>query len=113
MLLEVHGAKNWPLVCILCMLINLFSRFILNILVISNMINLSDDAGHEHLLGEEINKKAANHDEELMKTAQVSQESEDVRNLALIGIIELVGSNVDCNEIPLAFDIVILIGFNI
>jgi len=48
-----------------------------------------------------------------MKTAQVSQESEDVRNLALIGIIELVGSNVDCNEITLTFDIVILIGFNV
>ena len=113
MFLEVDGAKNLPLVCILCQLLNFFSPFILNIIVISNMIDLSDDAWHEHLLGEEIHKQAANHDEELMKTAQVSQESEDVRNLALIGIIELVGSNVDCNEITLTFDIVILIGFNI
>jgi hypothetical protein len=61
------------------------------------MIDLSDDTGHEHLLGEEIHNKTANHDEELLETTQVSQESKNVGDLALIGIIELVCADVHSN----------------
>jgi hypothetical protein len=46
-----------------------------------------------------------------LKTTQVSQECEDVRDLAFVGIIELVGTDVDSNYEAFAVYIVILIRF--
>lgn len=77
------------------------------------MIDLSDDTRNEHLLGEEIHNETSNHHEELLKTTKISQKCEDVRDLALIGIIELVCADIDGHYRPLAVFIVILIGFYI
>ena len=97
MCLEVPAAESWPILGVLCLIFKFFARFILNVLVIANVVYLSDDARHEHFLGEEIHKETSNHDEELLETTQVSQKCEDVRDLALIGIIELVCSDVHSN----------------
>ena len=97
MCLEVSPAESWPVVCVLRLIFKFFSCFILNVLVIANVVYLSDDARHEHFLGEEIHKETSNHYEELLETTQVSQKCEDVSYLALIGIIELVGTDVDSN----------------
>ena len=67
------------------------------VFVLANMIYLFDNASHEQLLREESDKETTYHHEKLEKTSQVSQESEDVRDLTLIGIEELVGTNVHSN----------------
>ena len=54
MCLEVPAAESWPIVSVLRLIIKFFARFILNVLVLANMIYLSDYTRHEHLLGEEI-----------------------------------------------------------
>jgi len=55
MCLEVPAAESRPLICVLRLLIfKLLARFVLYILVLAYVIDLSDDARHEHLLGEEI-----------------------------------------------------------
>lgn len=97
MCLEVPAANSWSIVCVLRLIFKFFARFILNVLVIANVVYLSDDARHEHFLGEEIHKETSNHYEELLETTQVSQKCEDVSYLPLIGIIELVCSDVDSN----------------
>ena len=98
MCLEVPAAKSRSIICVLRLLVfKFFARFVLNVFVLANVIDFPDDTRHEHLLGEEIHKKTANHDEELLETTQVSQKCEDIGNLALIGIIELVGADVHSN----------------
>ena len=66
----------------------------LNVFILANMIDLFDNASHEQFLREETDKQTAYHHEKLEETSQVSQESEDVRDLALIGIVEFVGTDV-------------------
>jgi len=61
------------------------------------MIYLFDNASHEQLLREESDKETAYHHEKLEKTSQVSQQSQDVGDLALIWIEELVGTDVHSN----------------
>ena len=67
------------------------------VFVLANVIDLFDNASHEQFLREKSDKKTAYHHEKLEETPQVSQKSEDVRDLALIGIVELVGSDVHSN----------------
>ena len=98
MCLEVAAAESRPLIYVFRLLIfKLLARFVLYVLVLAYVIDLSDDTRHEHLLGEEIHNQTPNHDEELLETTQVSQKCEDVGDLALIGIIELVGADVHSN----------------
>ena len=54
MCLEVPAAESWPVICVLRLIFKFFVRFVLNVLVLANVIYLSDDTRHEHLLGEEI-----------------------------------------------------------
>jgi hypothetical protein len=67
------------------------------VFVLANVIDLFDNTSHEQFLRKESDKQTAYHHEKLEKTSQVSQKSEDVRDLALIGIVKFVGSDVHSN----------------
>jgi hypothetical protein len=56
----------------------LFPGLTLNIAILPYLISLLYDLAHEHFLSKVINEEAAEHNEELLETADVTQKGQDV-----------------------------------
>jgi hypothetical protein len=71
---------------------------VLNILILSYVIYLSYDLRHKHLLSDEADNKHPYIYECLAQTTDVSHESENVIDFALVSIVHLVAAHVDSNQ---------------
>jgi len=85
----------------------------LNVIILANVIDLSDNLAHEHPLSEESNYKSTDTDKCLCQTTDVSQESQDIVNFALILVKDSVTTKINCNNVAIFVRVDVLIGFNV
>lgn len=87
----------------------------LNILVLPYVIYLSNDLRHKHLLSDKPDDKHADVDECLAQTTDVSHESQQIVDFALVSVIHLVATHVNCDEVVFSRGItkVVVIGFHV
>lgn len=69
-------------------------NFMLDILILANVVGLLDNAAHEHFLSDETNDEGTYQQEKLLEASQVSQKGQDVRYLTIIVIIHFVSTDV-------------------
>ena len=90
-----------------------FVSFELDVLVLANMVDFSNNTRDEHFLGDEADEEGAYHDEKFLETTKVTQEGQDICDFAVVRVVEFVCTKIDAYKVAIRVDIVIFIGFDI